>query len=455
MKLFGGGRPDHPMADRKDARRILDALPAQDLEALEELAQWHESVGAADAFKPDERAQLFAMIDEAAQPRLSKLSAEYFRAGRVQQNLLWMRIHEYWRQAGQAHARAAGAKALAELIVGALRAFGQQLKWQQLRYGPIDSAVWGLANAIYALAEARGVAAAKPEFLKAALLGASAMDSRPAAEIELAERVIDALSAQLVIETSACADLPFWTDLGRAMAPARSKQPPPPAPGVRFIGPGAALAALQAKINEPQESEALLGVMRHLAAHWASTPPERRHKRHSMTSRLKIAYGFDGVVEALGGETNSLDFGTEPTSWVAENVSAGGFGALAPQPKGDWLKIGALVAAWPEGASGWMVGTVRRVNKISPQEIRVGVETLSRTPGVSRFALPGAGEAQGVLLPAAPGETAIALRAGLYAQHENLEAIVGGRSHVYMPQGLAERGEDYEIVRFKEMIREP
>src|SRR5918999_153303 len=290
MKFFGGGRPDHPMADRKEARRILDALPAQDLKALEELAQWLESVGAADGFKPEERAQLFALIDELAQPRLTKLAAEYFRAARVQQNLLWTRIHEYWKQAGQAHARAAGAKALPELIVGALRAFGQQLKWQQLRYGPIDSAVWGLANAIYALAEARGVAAAKPEFLKAALLGASAMDTRPAAEIELAERVISALSGDLVIEKSARADLPFWTDLGRAMAPARSKQPPPPAPSVRFLGPGAALAALQAKVNEPQESEALLGVMRHLAAHWASTPPERRHKRHSMTSRLKIAY---------------------------------------------------------------------------------------------------------------------------------------------------------------------
>jgi hypothetical protein len=31
---------------------------------------------------------------------------------------------------------------------------------------------------------------------------------------------------------------------------------------------------------------------------------------------------------------------------------------------------------------------------------------------------------------------------------------VGGRQHVYMPQGVAERGDDYEIVRFKEMVKE-
>ena len=35
LKLFGGGGPDHPMADPKEARRILEALPAQELKALE------------------------------------------------------------------------------------------------------------------------------------------------------------------------------------------------------------------------------------------------------------------------------------------------------------------------------------------------------------------------------------------------------------------------------------
>jgi hypothetical protein len=42
MSLFGGGKADHPMANPKEARRILDALPAQELKALEELSQWHE-----------------------------------------------------------------------------------------------------------------------------------------------------------------------------------------------------------------------------------------------------------------------------------------------------------------------------------------------------------------------------------------------------------------------------
>ena len=50
LKIFGG-RPDHPLADPRELRRVLDALPPQEQKALEELAHWHESVAAAEGFK--------------------------------------------------------------------------------------------------------------------------------------------------------------------------------------------------------------------------------------------------------------------------------------------------------------------------------------------------------------------------------------------------------------------
>jgi hypothetical protein len=162
----------------------------------------------------------------------------------------------------------------------------------------------------------------------------------------------------------------------------------------------------------------------------------------------------------LGGDPDdSLNFNPRAAgdSWTVDNVSAGGFGALAPQAKSEWLKVGALVAAQPDGSANWLVGTVRRVSKVSKDEVRVGVETLSRAPAVSQFAVRGTQQASGVLLPPAPpasGDAAIALRAGVYTRGENLESNIGGRQHVYMPQGVSERGEDYEIVRFKEMVRE-
>lgn len=482
MKLFGAGKPDHPMADRKEAARLLGELPAQDLKAIDELTHWYESLSAAPGFKPEERAQRLAMVDEAAQPRLRKLSREYLASVRsakgshAQQKLIWTRMHEYWRQAGQAFAQAIDGKAQPPVVLAALRAFGQQLKWQQLHYGPIDPAVWGEMNRLFALAEARGIAEAKSEYLRAAMFSAASPDTRPAAEIELAERIIAELAPAFVMASAPAAGLPYWTDLVQPMMPARSTRAPQPSATLRFFGPGAALGTLQnlserllAKRQIPAElkpaadddPDTVLGVLRHLAAYWAPAAPERKHKRHSVQSRLTIAHGFDGVLGVLGGDPDdSLNFNPRAAndSWTVDNVSAGGFGALALQAKSDWLKVGALVAAQPDGSANWLVGTVRRVSKVSKEEVRVGVETLSRAPAVSQFAVPGTQQqSSGVLLPTVTpgtGDAAIALRAGVYARGENLESTVGGRQHVYMPQGVAERGEDYEIVRFKEMVRE-
>ena len=481
MKLFGAGKPDHPMADRKDATRLLGELPAQDLKALEELSHWYESLSSAEGFKPEERAQRFAMVDEAAQPRLRKVAKEYLasvrsaKGSRAQENLVWTRVHEYWRLTGQALAKAIDAgKPQPAVVLGALRAFSQQLKWQQLRYGPIDPALWGQMNQLYLVAETRGIAEAKTEYLKAAMLGAASPDTRPAAELELAERIIGELAGAFTISNAPSPELPYAVDLAQPAAPTRASRAKPGA-GARYFGAGTALGTLQTlserllarrqipselKPQPEDDPDTVLGVLRHLAMYWAPAAPERRHKRHNVQSRLTVAHGFDGVIEALGGDPDdSLNFGAKIAGdeWAADNVSAGGFGALVPQAKSEWVKIGALVAARPEGGANWLVGTVRRVARVSKDELRVGVETLSRAPAPSRFALRNLQQVQGVLLPpVAPGagDAAIALRAGVYTRGENLECHAGGQHRIYMPQGVAERGDDYEIVKFKEMVRE-
>ena len=52
------------------------------------------------------------------------------------------------------------------------------------------------------------------------------------------------------------------------------------------------------------------------------------------------------------------------------------------------------------------------------------------------------------------GETRVVLKPGVFAPSQNLEAAYGGRQRVFLPQAVAERGEDYEIARFRELIRE-
>jgi len=100
-----------------------------------------------------------------------------------------------------------------------------------------------------------------------------------------------------------------------------------------------------------------------------------------------------------------------------------------------------------------VVGVLRRVNRVSDRETRVGIQTLSKAPVVSKFDVRGIGTQFGVVLEGGE-QQAIALSAGVYARGLNLESERAGRQHVYLPQGVAARGEDYEIVRFREMVRE-
>jgi hypothetical protein len=498
LRLFGG-KPDHPLADPKEARRILGELPAQDpFRALEELTHWLESVTAAGQFRPEARIQALFAVDEAAQPRLRRLARDYFaaeRPSRFQENRLWSAVHGYYRQAGLSLAKAVdlfvqGAKgaeqaraSLPALLVRTLRSLAQQIKWMHLRYGPIDPAVWAVFNGVYAFAEARQLAQARVpaypgvpgesspqlEFLKGAMFSAASPDCLLPAEADLAERLIAHFAPSFAIAPAPAPELGWWIDLSRPMAPQRSARGVQAAPAARWLGAGAALAEAEALVERvytcgqvPSElaavtgvdPESVLGVLRHLVRAWSPQPPERKSQRHAVKSRVFVAHGYEGALGAMGaaGGLGSSAEGAE--SWVVENVSAGGFGAVVPQLKGDWLRVGTLVALQGEGGTNWVLGIVRRVNKTTPREARVGIQTLARSAEVRRFVVSGAFE-EGVLMrDAGAAEVRILLKPGIYAPLQNLEVREGERTRVYIPQGLAERGEDYDIGRYREMVRE-
>lgn len=500
IRLFGG-KPEHPLADPKEARRILGELPAQDaFRALEELGHWLESVTEAGELRPEARIQALFALDEAAQPRLRKLAREYFaaeRPARAQEYRLWSALHGYYRQAGLALAPAVdlfaqGAKgveraraSLPVLLIRTLRSLAQQVKWMHLRYGPIDPAVWAVFNGVYAFAEARqlalapataypgvpGESSAQLEFLKGAMFSASSPDCLLPAEAELAERLIAQFAPHFVIAASPAPWLTHWTDLAKPMAPQRSRGSEAVAPGARWFGAGAALAEAEALAERiytsgqipsalaaaaGPDAQAARAVLRHLVRAWSPEPAERSSRRHAVKSRVSIVHGYAGALEAMGG-AGALGFNAEGAErWVVENVSAGGFGALVPQLKGDWLRVGALVALQAEGGTNWVLGLVRRVNKTSAREARVGIQALARLVEVQRFQASGVAE-EGVLMRdggAGAGEVRILLKPGIYAPLQNLEVRRDGRTLVYIPQGLAECGEDYDIGRYREMVRE-
>jgi len=505
IKLFGSGRADHPLAEPKEAKRLLDALPAADpFKALEELAHWMDSVASAEGFTPLDRIQTLYLVDDAAQPRLRKLARDYAaaaRPSRFTENRIWAAMHGYWKSAGMAYARAIdlyvqnakGADAakglLPGLLVRALRSFGQQLKWMHLRYGPMDLAIWGIVNKVYAFAELRRLeqAASTPypggaettpqkEYLKLVFFSASSPDSLLPMESDFCERIVSDLAGKFTLGAARAPDHGFWIDLAQPVPPQRMLRACPASAGVRFFGAGAAREALEAQVarirsagRAPEEllqgtiteTEAVLEALEHLAMHWSSSPPERRFQRHAVKSRLSVTHGFDAVVGMLcQSPDDTLDFGVKDIeNWIVENVSAGGFGAIVPQVKGDWLKVGALLGLQPDGGNNWVVGMVRRVNKIGAQQARIGIQTLTKAPMATHFTVAGGfGAAEpGVLLKSADAEAVdalIVLKPGVFAPGQNLELDRGERQHVFMPQAVTEKGEDFEIARYREMIRE-
>jgi len=497
------------MADIKEARKILDEVPANDAhKAIDELLHWLESVRAAEGFRPEYRAELVQRIDDAAQVHARKLAREYLSAPRLskfQEARLWGAVHDYWKQAALAYAGcidlyATGAKGadalkpvMSLLTVRALRALATQMKWQYISYGPFDDALWGMFARIYALAETKkfaqakvvayanvpGDSSAEQEFLRAVMLAASSPDSLLPLEIELAERLIAHFSSSFKLVLEQQPDIAYWIDLATSQPPLRLARPPKHAPTLRFFAAGKAEQELERLVQSVKSTSAVpsdvhlgadydpqvvLGVLNHLALYWSAKAPERKSPRHNVKSRLRVTHGYDGVLEALAPE-KTLDFDDSVIeSWIVENVSAGGFGAAIPQIKGDWLRIGALVGLQPEGGDNWLIGVIRRLSREASQQGSVGIQTLARHGRVldlrAEGSLPGAGGAAelGILLdPVAPGagpEIELLLRVGTVVTGRNLEYQQDGKMFLLLPAGAVEAGEDYDRVRFRQMVRD-
>jgi len=133
-----------------------------------------------------------------------------------------------------------------------------------------------------------------------------------------------------------------------------------------------------------------------------------------------------------------------------------------PQIKGEWLKIGCLLGLQPEGGSNWVVGVIRRFQRESAQQGTVGIQTLGRAAlpvqvklqsgqmGISRDS-----ETAILLNPieSAP-EAQLLLRSNVLVAGQNLVLERNGKAYLLLPTGDMERGDDYELVRCRQMVRD-
>lgn len=491
----------HPLTDQRELRRVLDALPADHpYKALDEIVGWLESMQGEVDMQGEALFEAIRLLDEAAQTPLRRLARDYLtsaRQSRADEKRLWMISHGFHHLLSNLYERClvialqktkSGEflKPFLPLIAARLiAALGGVLKWQQFHYGEAPGQIWQRLGRVMTVVENNGIAD-KPfmlypglpamttpvqEFVRVVAFQAASMDSLLPLEIEVAERLIAHFLSGFVFTARVEEDSVYWLDLDLPQAPQRmARMPKAATPTLRFFKPGGGHANILALLHLLEQGgdvpaninlgaqypvRLLIPVLRHLAAYLAPIPPQRSHDRHLVKNRMSVLNGLVNAFVVFSGDFGGRPAGLQMESWVVENVSRGGFGALLNSLPGEWLKVGALITMQPEGGDNWLLGIVRRYNRESENEARVGIQTLAQEvvsvelkPRRSSSYAAAAG-IPGLLIRGAGDEVQMVLPPASFDLRENLECILAGRSQLLTPVAMREQTADYEVARYR------
>jgi len=496
-----GQKAEHPLSDSRKVQEVIAKLPADSVQALGEIASWIETLNTAEGLKLDSRFENLNLLDGASRQPERRLFADYLatpRQKKAHEHRLWSGAFNFWRLLGEGYHKCldlvgsesggtAGSKASMAIYTGrALRCLRQQLRWNLMRYERPEARVWNAMARLFEAAENRELmnevisvypgssdtSTVRQEFMKGMMLAASSTDSLHPPGQDLAVRIVSYFSGMFVVSTEA-EGCTHWIDLAEPGAPVRVLRNPPAVPTVRYIGAGAALReieqlrahisytrSLPADLNLGGESdhETVLGLLKHLEQDWAGKTQARRHERRKTAARVTVVPGFKEIVASLEFAINdSLDFTHQKSaeSWIVQDVSVSGYGAVIPAVAGDWVEVGSVVGVEGDSFREWRVGLIRRVTRNEQQQQHVGVQLLTQAATLLRLRRPGKAAsdkstAAVLLTPKIEGhkEVEILTPRGHCDRRDGVETVLGDLSYTLMPVDVVEHDGDYDRVTF-------
>jgi hypothetical protein len=499
LKWITGGKVDHPLADPKEARALIGELPPYDPnKALEEITRWLESLIDAEGFKLDRLYEVVDLLDTTARNHHRKIVGDYLamsRQQKFQENKLWTCGYQYAKALGGAYLSCArryergvaGAAAIKKqmpvIVARALRALGLQVKWTMLRYGPFEAGLWTSIGELYGYAlkggyarmplavyaGPHGTSSVEHDYLKIMMLWASSADALPPMKQEIAERVAAQLADAFHLETAPFAGATYRFDPAQNRPPSRIFQAAPAGAQLHYFGPGSAparlaqmIAAIEATGKLPADfnlgstysDESVLSVLRHLAAYWSDKPPARLSERRAATARITVVPGYAQLLDELErDESDALNFSVSGAeSWVVENISEGGYGALVPAATTEWIRVGELIGVQLEGSGNWGIGAVRRVVRDELRQYHVGIEVLSRAVQLVQIGHPAAPEPEVAILLSADseltGEVGVLMRAGRFDANHQITLMLGDRRFTLAPVSMITAGDAFDWATY-------
>ena len=414
----------------RDPHDIISVLPPGDaVGAVTLITEALNALHKATSPTLEERYDDIYLLDGATVERTYVLLREYLDATRQtkqRETELWNGAYNCWDALAAAYVscvqqysaeknNASGFRKLANVATArAIRALRRQLQWLRLRYAQPVPAIWiGLAN-LYSFIETENIddelliypgetTTIKREFLKAVVQSALSCESLQPPGQDLAIYIVRRYSSQFVLSKTPVEGCTHWFDLKHPQAPTLIAATPAPDSGVLYFGVGGAAQAVQQALLDieennrvpadlgfkyPIELSFLTPVLTQIVRDWSGKTAERVHERRATNARLSVLPGFTAIVGALElAEEDPFDFTPrdDAESWVANDVSAGGFGAVLPKLAADWVTVGGVLGVEMESGAGWLVGLVRRLNRLDSGEQQLGIQILSREASAVRM----------------------------------------------------------------------
>lgn len=493
-----GKKSDHPLAEVKSVQALLENLPKNDAhKSLMELTELIESVTEHAEFQLDHQFAVLRLIDEAAQPYMRKLMREYFtpfEKSEFQENRLWLLLDNFYRHDSIAYFTVFKRFCNAEkgstvikaqlplLTARAVHAMLGRLKYICSRYGQVDNMTWTNLAQLYKHAEQLqylntpvslypGITnntSVKCEVARLMVWYDIGLSALSPLYMHLTERIVAQYCSTIDIHAEINQNSRISFDLNRPAEPTRINMGATTHPAMRFI----AMPAMQAKLEDlmkvlkknivPDDvnlggsyeaavvNEAAQYLLKYLIA-----PPVRRDVRRMANVTLNVVDSFENVLKRTD---SGQYFGEEePAHWTTEEISVGGFSSVIPTKGNGSIGIGSLLGIQPEGMLHWGVAVVRRLLRDDAKnQLRVGAQILANQ--VAFVSINKNINELGDGDPAlwlnskqndSSGEAQLLMSADSFSPSRSLKITLEGKNYLLIPNGLQEKGLDYDLAKFK------